>query len=56
MTVVVVTHESDIAAWARRRILFRDGHVVEDLRQRPSRGLAATAEPRPLRGPARETA
>ncbi|WP_284699199.1 ABC transporter ATP-binding protein [Caenimonas sedimenti] len=30
MTVVLVTHESDIAAWARRKIVFRDGHVVED--------------------------
>jgi ABC-type lipoprotein export system ATPase subunit len=25
MTVVLVTHESDIAAWARRKIVFRDG-------------------------------
>jgi putative ABC transport system ATP-binding protein len=30
MTVVLVTHESDVAAWARRRIVFRDGLVVED--------------------------
>jgi putative ABC transport system ATP-binding protein len=30
MTVVLVTHESDIAAWARRKIVFRDGHVLED--------------------------
>lgn len=30
MTVVLVTHESDIAAWARRKIVFRDGHIVED--------------------------
>ena len=44
ITVILVTHESDIAAWARRRILFRDGHVVEDLRQAPARP-AATAEP-----------
>ena len=33
MTVVLVTHESDIAAWARRRLLFRDGLIVEDVRQ-----------------------
>ena len=32
MTVVLVTHESEIAAWAKRRIVFRDGHVVEDLK------------------------
>ncbi|HET6827199.1 MAG TPA: ABC transporter ATP-binding protein [Ramlibacter sp.] len=31
MTVVLVTHEHDIAAWARRRIVFRDGHIVEDV-------------------------
>jgi len=30
MTVVLVTHESDIADWARRRIVFRDGHILED--------------------------
>ncbi len=30
MTIVVVTHEHDIAAWARRRIVFRDGLVLED--------------------------
>jgi putative ABC transport system ATP-binding protein len=30
MTIVMVTHEADIAAWARRRIVFRDGHIVED--------------------------
>jgi putative ABC transport system ATP-binding protein len=44
ITVILVTHESDIAAWARRRILFRDGHVVEDLWQAPVRP-AARAEP-----------
>lgn len=30
ITVVVVTHEPDIAQFAERRILFRDGKVVED--------------------------
>ena len=30
MTVVLVTHEADVAAWARRRIVFRDGRIVED--------------------------
>jgi putative ABC transport system ATP-binding protein len=33
MTVVLVTHENDIAAWARRRLVFRDGAIVEDVRQ-----------------------
>ena len=31
MTVVLVTHEADIAAWARRKIVFKDGHIVEDV-------------------------
>ena len=30
MTIVLVTHENDIAAWARRRIVFRDGAILED--------------------------
>lgn len=30
ITVVLVTHESDIAAFARRKITFRDGCVVAD--------------------------
>jgi len=31
MTVVIVTHENDIAAWARRKLVFRDGQLVEDV-------------------------
>ena len=30
MTVVLVTHEHDIATFASRIISFRDGHVVKD--------------------------
>jgi putative ABC transport system ATP-binding protein len=33
ITVIVVTHEPEIAAFARRRIVFRDGLVVTDERQ-----------------------
>jgi putative ABC transport system ATP-binding protein len=33
MTVVLVTHEHDVAAWARRRVVFRDGQMVEDVLQ-----------------------
>jgi putative ABC transport system ATP-binding protein len=33
MTVVLVTHEADIAAWARRKIVFKDGLMVEDVLQ-----------------------
>jgi putative ABC transport system ATP-binding protein len=32
ITVVLVTHETDIAAYASRRITFRDGLVMEDRR------------------------
>ncbi len=30
ITVIVVTHEPDVAEYATRRILFRDGRVIED--------------------------
>lgn len=30
ITIVLVTHEPDIADYAERRILFRDGKVIED--------------------------
>jgi len=42
MTIVMVTHETDIALWAARRIVFRDGRIVEDQRQAP-RAPAVTA-------------
>jgi putative ABC transport system ATP-binding protein len=35
MTVVLVTHEHDIADFASRVISFRDGHVVSDKRVKP---------------------
>ncbi len=34
-TVVVVTHEPDIAAYANRLIRFLDGHVISDKRHEP---------------------
>ena len=33
ITVVIVTHESEVAEFARRKITFRDGHIVEDAQQ-----------------------
>ena len=45
MTVVLVTHENDVAAWARRRLVFRDGCLVEDARQ-PGRRPDVTQEAR----------
>ena len=41
-TVVVITHEADIAQYARRTVLFRDGRVVED-HPVPDRRLASGA-------------
>ncbi len=35
MTIVLVTHEHDVAAFASREVHFRDGKVVSDARQTP---------------------
>jgi len=32
LTIVLVTHEEDMAAYARRRLEFRDGHIVNEWR------------------------
>ncbi|SFP50018.1 putative ABC transport system ATP-binding protein [Nitrosomonas cryotolerans] len=39
MTIVLVTHEDDIATYANRLIRLKDGHVIYDHNQRP--GLPA---------------
>lgn len=31
ITIILVTHEEDVGAHARRRIVFRDGQIVEDI-------------------------
>jgi putative ABC transport system ATP-binding protein len=36
MTILFVTHELDIAAYAARKLLLKDGAVVSDLRQQPT--------------------
>ena len=43
MTIVVVTHEHDIAAYATRLITFRDGRVKHDERQAPRDAAADLA-------------
>lgn len=35
MTVVLVTHEPEVAAWAKRTVRFRDGRILSDERQIP---------------------
>jgi putative ABC transport system ATP-binding protein len=45
-TIVLITHEPDIAAFAGRVVRLRDGHIVSDLRQTPHEpeGDSAVAE------------
>ena len=39
-TIIVVTHEADIAAYAHRVIAIRDGEVAKDIRQEPHAHVA----------------
>jgi putative ABC transport system ATP-binding protein len=39
ITVVLVTHEPDIASYAERIVTFRDGRVMSDVRQPPQRAF-----------------
>jgi len=47
-TIIMVTHETDIAAWARRVVRMRDGHIESDVRngRRPhdKRPVASTPD------------
>jgi putative ABC transport system ATP-binding protein len=36
MTIVMVTHEPDIAAFASRIVTFRDGKIISDLKNVPA--------------------
>jgi putative ABC transport system ATP-binding protein len=42
ITVVLVTHEHDVAAWAQRVVTLRDGRLVTDVRQTPVRTVHPT--------------
>jgi putative ABC transport system ATP-binding protein len=41
MTIVLVTHEHDVAAFASRLVMFRDGRVVSDERRAPTSAAGA---------------
>src|SRR6266481_4957474 len=43
-TIIMVTHETDIAAWARRAVRMRDGHIESDVRH-DSKPAATPAGP-----------
>jgi len=43
ITIIVVTHEPDIAAFASRLLAFSDGRLVSDVRRQPAAAAAALA-------------
>ena len=48
LTIVLVTHEPDIAAYAGRVLVFRDGRLLNDVRQPSPQDAAATLAALPL--------
>ena len=44
MTVILVTHEADVAAWAARCLVFKDGCLMQDKPQTPHRPIAARTQ------------
>jgi putative ABC transport system ATP-binding protein len=43
-TVVLITHEDDVAAYANRVIRLRDGQIVDDQRSMPDTAARSTKE------------
>lgn len=44
ISIILVTHESDIAAHASRQVRFLDGRIVHDERSKPTASVAQTEE------------
>src|SRR5207245_2287 len=44
-TIIMVTHENDIAAWARRVVRMRDGHIESDTRNDRTAPVKAALPP-----------
>jgi len=42
ITIVLVTHEPDIATFVGRQIVVRDGHIASDRRQTPVKADPST--------------
>ncbi len=40
ITVIIVTHEPDIAEWARRKVVFKDGSIIEDVVKDKTKGVS----------------
>ncbi|MFO0880958.1 MAG: ABC transporter ATP-binding protein [Gemmataceae bacterium] len=49
-TIIMVTHENDIAEWARRVIRMRDGQVESDVRNDYPKGFGTAVPPLPQDG------
>src|SRR5882757_3567068 len=49
-TIIMVTHENDIAAWARRAVRMRDGHIESDVRNDAPPDAVTVPHPAPLAG------
>src|SRR5262249_10161952 len=49
-TIIMVTHEDDIAHWARRIIKMRDGKIVEDYTNPTPKGLIRSVPVGPIDG------
>ena len=50
ITVVLVTHEPDVAEWAKRKLVFKDGLIIEDVQQAGYRSATSQTSNTPQAG------